>query len=472
VPSPSQAPLRLAFIVAGAHFMENLDGTVIVTALPRIGYSFGVAPTDLSLSITAYLLTMAAFVPISAWMSDRFGSRRVFASAVAMFTFASLLCGLATSLPMFIAARILQGSSAALMTPIGRLVILRTTPKSQLVRAIATLTWPALIAPVIGPPLGGFITTYADWRWIFFLNIPIGLLGTALALRYVPNEKSSERKPFDRTGFALTAIALSTFLYGLDLLSRSDSKPVLAAALIASGVLAGVTAIRHARRSPEPLLDIKVLAYPSFTLTSITSGALARIAISATPFLLPLMFQIAHGLNAAQAGVLVLVYMSGNLAMKTVTTPILRWFGFRRVLVVNGTLNALAIAACGFASPASPQYLYAILFLAGMCRSMNFTALNTMAFSEIPPERRGGATALWGMAVQVALSLGVAAAAVALNLSLTARHGDRLNEMDFSVAFVVMAVLALISALWLTRLHPAAGAEVSGHVARPQSKTG
>jgi EmrB/QacA subfamily drug resistance transporter len=456
--------LRLSLIVTTAFFMETLDGTVIVTALPKIGHSFGVAPIDLSLSITAYLLTLAAFIPTSPWFSDRFGSRTVFAGAVALFTLASMLCGLSTGFTTFIAARVLQGFAAALMAPVGRLVVLRNTPKNQLVRAMATLTWPALIAPVLGPPLGGFITTYADWRWIFFLNLPIGLAGVALALRFVPQEKAATRTRFDRLGFVLTAVALASFIYGLDLLSRRDADPPLAAALMAVGLLVGVAAVRHARRTAAPLLDFRGLAVRSFALSAITAGTLARISISATPFLLPLMFQIAYGLTPAQAGLLVLAYMAGNLAMKTITTPLLRWFGFRSVLVVNGLLSAAAIFACGLVSPQTvPPILYGVLFLAGAFRSMNFTAMNTLAFAEVAPEGRGGATALWGMTQQVAFSLGVAAAALALNLSLSLRGGQALAAADFRFAFAAMAALALVSALWFAQLHPDVAAEVSGH---------
>jgi EmrB/QacA subfamily drug resistance transporter len=460
--------MRVALIVAGAFFMENLDGTVIVTALPQIGHSFGVTATDLSLGVSAYLLALAAFIPTSGWAADRFGSRTVFVSAMCLFTVASMLCGVSGNFWSFIAARVLQGFAAALMAPVGRLVVLRTAGKSELMRAIATLAWPALIAPVLGPPLGGFITTYASWRWIFFLNLPVGIAGVALALAFVPNHREAGRARFDRLGFALTAAALASLVYGLDLLSRREADPPLAVGLMAAGIAAGIWAVRHARSAAHPLLDLKVLKVSSFVISTVTSGGIVRIAIAATPFLLPLMFQLAFGLNALDAGLLVLVYMAGNLLMKTVTTPIMRWFGFRNVLVVNGLLNAAAILGCGLLSPATPRLLmWAVLFAAGAFRSMNFTACNTLAFADMPPERRSGATVLWGVAQQIAFSFGVATAAVFLNLSLALRGAPMLALIDFRLAFVAMAALAAASALWFSSLGPDVGREVSGHRPKP-----
>jgi EmrB/QacA subfamily drug resistance transporter len=466
--SPAASAMRVAFIVAGAFFMENLDGTVIVTALPQIGHSFQVTATDLSLGVTAYLLTLAAFIPTSGWAADRLGTRTVFASAICLFTVASILCGLSGNFWSFIAARVLQGFAAALMAPVGRLVVLRTAKKSELVRAIATLTWPALIAPVLGPAVGGFITTYASWRWIFFLNLPLGIVGAALALAYVPNHREAKRAPFDWLGFVLTAAALASIVYGLDLLSRREANPPLAIGLMAAGFGVGTWAVRHALRASNPLMDLKVLSVGSFVLSTLSGGALVRIAIAATPFMLPLMFQLAFGLSALDAGLLVLVYMAGNLLMKTVTTPVLRWFGFRNVLVVNGVLNAAAILGCGLLSPGTPKPLMlAVLFAAGAFRSMNFTANNTLAFADVPPERRSGATALWGVAQQVSFSLGVAAAAVLLNLSLTVRGAPTLALVDFRFAFAAMAAVALAAAVWFWTLHPEVGREVSGH--RPKT---
>jgi EmrB/QacA subfamily drug resistance transporter len=465
-PTSFQA-MRVALIVAGAFFMENLDGTVIVTALPQISRSFGVTATDLSLGVTAYLLTLAAFIPTSGWFSDRFGSRTVFTSAICLFTIASVLCGLAGGFWSFIAARVLQGFAAALMAPVGRLTVLRTTRKSELVRAIATLTWPALIAPVLGPAVGGFITTYASWRWIFFLNLPLGMLWAVLALAFVPNHKETRRAPFDWLGFVLTAVSLSSIVYGLDLLSRREADPPLAVGLMVLGLVVGVFAIRHARRADHPMVDLRALKVRSFVISTLSSGLLVRIAISATPFLLPLMYQLTFGMNALESGLLVLVYMSGNLAMKTITTPILRRFGFRNVLVVNGLFNTVAILGCGLLTPATPKAaMWAVLFAAGAFRSMNFTANNTLAFADVAPEQRSGATALWGVAQQVSFSLGVATAAVLLNLSLIVRGAPMLALIDFRYAFVAMATCALISALWFATLDPAVGGEVSGHRAK------
>lgn len=458
------APRRIALIVAAAFFMENLDGTVIVTALPQIGASFGVTATDLSLAVTAYLLAVAAVVPASGWLADRFGSRTVFAGAIAAFTTASMLCGASPDFWTFIAARVLQGISAAMMAPVGRLTVLRVTPKPQLVHALATVTWPGLIAPVLGPPLGGLITTYASWRWIFFLNLPLGIAGVALALKVLPQMKAEKREPFDLTGFAVTGASLACLIYGLDLLSRRDANPPLAAALAAVGLVLLGASWLHARRAAHPLIDLKCFGIQTFVISTMTGGGLARVAIAATPFLLPLMFQLAFGYTAFQAGLMVLVYMAGNLVVKTVTTPTLRRFGFRKVLLVNGLLNAAAIAACGLLSPdAALPVTLAVLFVAGAFRSVNFTSTNTLALADAAPERRKGATALWAVVQQLALSIGVAVAAVALNLSLVLHGTQALALADFRFAFLAMAAVALVGALWFARLPPDAGAEVSGH---------
>jgi EmrB/QacA subfamily drug resistance transporter len=462
------APLPL--IVAGALFMETLDGTVVVTALPQIGASFGATPESLGLAVTAYMVTLAAVVPASGWIAERFGARSVFAGAVGLFVFASVLCGLSTGLWMFVASRVLQGFAAALMSPVGRLVVIRTTEKKDLIPAIAAITWPGLIAPVLGPPLGGLIATYASWRWIFFLNVPIGLAGVALALRYTPNHRLARPPRFDTPGFLLTAAALGGLIYGLDLIGQAGADRALAAALVLVAVGLGAAALWHARRTPVPLLDLRPLRWATFRLTSASSGFLARLAISATPFLLPLMFQLGFGFTAFEAGMMVLIYMAGNLAMKTVTTPVLRWFNFRPVLVAANAVTALALLVCGLVGQDTPPpVIWTALFVAGLSRSMTFTAINTLTFADVAPEEKAGATALSAMLNQLSFSLGVAVAALALNLSLAVFREPSLSLWDFRVAFLAMAAVAAVAAAGFLRLHPDAGAEVSGRGARPAS---
>jgi EmrB/QacA subfamily drug resistance transporter len=443
--------------------METLDGTVVVTALPQIGASFGVAPEGLALVVTAYMITLAAVVPASGWIAERFGARNVFAGATALFTVASILCGLSFSLWSFVAARVLQGFAAALMSPVGRLAVIRTTPKQDLMTAIAAMTWPGLIAPVIGPPLGGLIATYASWRWIFFLNLPIGLAGVVLAWRLTPNHRDEAPSRFDSLGFVLTAAALGGLIYGLDLLGQTGTDRWLAGALVVLSAAIGAAALAHARRTERPLLDLRPMRRETFRFTSGDYGFVGRIAISATPFLLPLLFQLGFGYSAFDAGLMVLVYMAGNLAMKTVTTPVLRRFGFRSTLIVSNAVTAAALAACAFFTPAVPlPAIWVVLFVAGCSRSMTFTALNTLTFADVAPPERPGATALWAMLQQLSLSLGVAFAALALNFSLALWPAPALGLWNFRIAFLVVAVVAAAASAGFLRLSADAGAEVAG----------
>lgn len=457
---------RVPLIVATAFFMETLDSTIIVTALPAMAQSFGESTLTLTASITVYLVAMTAFVPTAGWASNRFGARTLFAAAVALFTLASLLCGISPTFWALIGARALQGFAAAYMSPVGRLIVLRATPKHRIINAIGLIVWPGLIAPVLGPPLGGLITTYASWRWIFLLNIPLGLIGVYLVLRFVPRHAETGRVRFDALGFALTAVALATLIYGLSVVAEGEHGWAGGSALVLLGLVCGGAAVRHALRHPTPMLDLAAVKIPTFAMSTVTAGLAARIAISMTPFLLPLMFQIGFGFSAFEAGVMVLVYMAGNLAMKSVTTPILRRFSFRDVILVNGALCAASLVACGLLAPGVPvPAVYAILFIAGMTRSMNFTSMSTLAFADLPTDTRPGATTLSAMAQQAAGAMGVAAAAVALGVFRYLRGDEHLALTDFQRALFCSAALMALATAWAARLSPDAGAELSR---RPQ----
>jgi EmrB/QacA subfamily drug resistance transporter len=452
------------YLVAGALFMEMLDGTVIATALPQMGVSFGVSAVELNIGMTAYLLTLAVFVPISGWVADRFGARTVFGGAILLFTAASVLCGLSDGLWSFIGARVLQGIGGAAMVPVGRLIVLRGTDKKDMMAAISTIVWPGLIAPVLGPPLGGFIVTYASWRWIFFLNLPIGLAAFIAVVFLVPNLRSSERRPLDGLGFLLCGLSLSLLIYGADRLG-AGSRMREAFGLIAGGLVAGALAIRHLLRHPSPLLDLSVLRLPTYAL-GVRGGSLARIAIGAAPFLLPLMFQIGFGLSAFAAGLLVLCVFLGNLTMKSMTTPILRRFGFRSVLIVNGLLNAAALAVCGLFTPATPTWLMAVvLFASGAFRSMQFTGVATIQFADVPSDQMSGANTLASMVLQLTMGVGVVVGALALDASGLVRgrgHGAP-DLTDFRNAFLVVALIALLALVDSLSLEKTAGRTVSGH---------
>jgi len=468
---PLRKSTSIAILVAGAFFMENLDGTVIATALPQMGRSFHVNPIDLNIGMTAYLLMLAVFIPISGWVADRFGARTVFVSVIAVFTGSSILCGLSTGFWQFTAARVIQGIGGAMMVPVGRLVVLRTTEKHELMRAMIYLTWPGLVAPVVGPPVGGFITTYASWHWIFFLNVPLGVLAMALAALWITNVREDRAKPFDWIGFALSSTACVTFMYGLELIGRQNTPWLTTGLFLGCGGALGMLAFIHFRRAPAPVIDLSTLKIKTFAVT-LGGGSLFRMAISVSPFLLPMMFQVGFGLDAFRSGLLMLALFAGNLGMKSVTSPVLRRFGFRSVLIANGILTALGILACSALAPQTPRIvIIAVLFANGLFRSMQFTSLSTLAFSDVPKSQLSSATSFFSMVMQMTMGMGVALGAIALRLAgLLERHRSSTpSATDFRLAFALVSLLALMAVIDCFSLSPEAGAAVTGHRARAES---
>lgn len=453
-----------ALLVAGAFFMEFIDGTVIATALPDMAKSFGVQAVDLNIGISAYLITLAVLIPASGWIADRFGARKIFTLALAIFTLASVLCGLSTTLESFLAMRILQGVGGALMVPVGRLAVLRITPKHQLITAIATLTWPALVAPIIGPPLGGFITSYANWRWIFFINVPLGLLAIALALRFIPNIRDDDRRPFDLPGFLATAIAMVSLVYAMELLGSQHPESGLTIALLALGVGTFAFSLRHFRRAAWPMIRLDAMQVPTFRVT-MYGGSLFRASISAVPFLLPLMFQVGFGMNAFQAGSLVLAVFVGNLTIKPATTPLIRWLGFKKLLLINGALNVLALLACALITPGTPVWLILlVLYLGGVFRSIQFTGISTLAFADVPSAQMSYANTLFSTATQLAVGLGISLGAIGIRIGANVSEWlgmSAIPGISFRLAFVAIALICLIGMVDTSRLVKDAGSAVS-----------
>jgi len=454
----------LVWLVAGAFFMELLDATVITTALPQMAESFNTYPVELSTGVSAYMLALAVFIPLSGWMADRFGPRQVFGGAILLFTFASLLCSISTNLWEFTGARILQGLGGAMMVPVGRVVVLRAVPKTMLVQAIATLTWPALGAPVLGPPLGGFITTHWGWQWIFLLNLPIGLIGFLLTLYLVRGEPGG-RRPFDTVGFLWSGLGCSTLMFACDLASHTPFDLSLVSAFALTGLVTMTLAVRHLRRTAHPLIDLKSLQIQTFAV-AMWGGSLFRLAINSAPFLLPLMFQLVFGLDPTTSGMLLLALFAGNVCMKPGTTWVMRRWGFRRVLIVNGILVTLGFGACALLSANTPTLLIiAVLFFCGLCRSMQFTCLNTLSFSDITSERMNGASTLSSIFFQMSAGLGIAISAIVLQISSNwfSAKGSTLLLADFRFAFLFMAVLSIAALLDILPLPENAGAHVSKH---------
>jgi len=461
-----RSPLYVTTLIAGAFFMENLDGTIIATALPQMSRSFHVSAVSLNIGMTAYLLTLAVFIPISGWVADRIGSRTVFATAIGIFTLASLLCGMSHTLTQFTLMRILQGVGGAMMVPVGRLVVLRSTPKDQLAQAIAYISWPGLTALVIGPPLGGFITTYMSWHWIFFLNLPLGAIALVLTMLWVENVRTDEVHPFDWITFLLAGFASTGVVYAMEKRGAEGVHWQLPSVILALSVLSGVLAIAAARRKPATsLIDLESLRMKTYSL-SVYGASAFRIAVSVLPFLLPLMFQISFGLNAFRSGVYLLALFGGDLSMKAFVIQVLRRFGFRRILIVNGVITAASMALCAILSPAtSPALIVSILFFHGACRSMEFTCMTTLAYSEIPSNRMSRANGFLSAVMQLGMGMGVAVGAITLRLVAHAHgHSAAMPQLrDFHIAILFMAVLSLGPVFNSLGLPLDAGATTSGH---------
>ena len=456
--------MRIALIVACAQFMQNLDGTIIVTALPAMAQSFATTASRMSEGITAYALAAAVCIPASGWLADRMGTRNLFCAAIGLFTVASVACGIAASFAGFIAWRLVQGGMAAMMSPVGRMIVLRNTEKRELMQTLSALVWPSLIAPVVGPPLGGFITSASSWRWIFYINVPFGIAAIALTLAVIPNHRSEGRSTFDLRGFLLLAAAVGCLTYGFDVAGAEQVDVSVAAALIAGAVIAGVLAVRHLESARQPVVSLAPLRRHAFFVACVSGGGISRAAISATPFLLPLMLEVGFGFTALDAGLLLLIYMLANFLMKIATNPIVRRFGMRQVLVVNGAITAAGIAACALIYPKLPFFLTgAILLLAGASRSLQFSALTYTTFAEIGPEERSPASVLSSLTMQVANGVGVALAALLLNFSRLVRHAAALAPFDFRLALVLVGVFGALAVFPYAALPEGTGAEVSGH---------
>ncbi|GBQ29467.1 major facilitator superfamily transporter [Gluconacetobacter azotocaptans DSM 13594] len=450
----------LPYIVAATFFMEYLDSTIIATALPAMARSFHVGPNELSLGMTAYMLTLAVFIPVSGWAADRFGSRTVFACAVTIFTIASVLCGFSTSVGTFIAARVLQGAGGAMMVPVGRFIVVRNTETSRMIQAISTITWPAVVAPVVGPTVGGMIVTFATWHWIFFINVPLGLAVLAAIFALVP-EQHGPRRPMDWGGFVLGGTSLTAILLGTELASNTHASLALAGLLFAAGLVLGAATLRHAAGQDHPLLDFRLMRHPTFSVT-VLAGTLSRFSIDAIPYLMPLLLQVGFGLTAFHAGTLLLAFAFGNLGMKMFTTRILATCGFRATACVNAALGVAFILLAATMVPATPlAVLLLILLGCGVTRSMQYTLLATLGYADIKDGEKGAASTLLSVNQQMCIGLGIAFGALALRVVATLRGEhpgtDAFIAADFHWAFLVVAIPLALSIPRYLRMDRTAG---------------
>jgi EmrB/QacA subfamily drug resistance transporter len=463
--SPSDRILPL--IVATALFMENMDSTVISTSLPAIAQALGTNPLALRLAVTSYLLSLAIGIPASGWTADRFGTRNVFRTAIGVFVLGSICCAASHSLQEFVFARILQGAGGAMMTPVGRLIMVRSIEKHRLLNAMSLVTIPALIGPICGPPLGGFITTYASWHWIFLINVPIGLVGIALASRFIPNSRVERPDRFDFIGFLLAGCAIAGLAFGLSAIGLEYLPGSVVAPLLGGGAVAAVAYFIHAKRTPSPILDLNLFRLPTFR-ASIIGGFLFRLGIGALPFLLPLLLQIGFRLTPFQSGLITFTTALGSMFMKAAVASVLRRFGYRNVLLYNALISSAFLAACATFVQGMPfAAMIAILLSGGFFRSLQFTSINTIAYAEIEPAKMSRATAMVAAAQQLALSTGVAVGALVVEGTLWLRHSPAnvpptMGIDDFPPAFLFVGLLSASAALIFMRLPPDAGAELSG----------
>lgn len=457
-------PRLMAAIVASALFMQNLDSSAVMTALPAMARDFDVPPARLGAAVTSYLVALTVFIPVSGWVADRYGARRVFMAAIAVFTIASLLCGRASGVAELVAARVLQGFGGAMMVPVARLLLLRRVRKEEMLSAMTWLTMPALIGPISGPPLGGFLTDAFGWRSVFLINLPIGVMGLAMVAWKIPDVPPGDPGPPDVKGLVLIGLALAFGMFGLETFGRGVFPGWVSVATFGLGLALGWLAVRHFRRVARPAIDLGLLRIPTFNQATL-AGSLFRAGAGATPFLVPLLLQEGFGKSASAAGLVSFATALGAMAMKPLARPILKRFGFRLALLGNASVAALGVGICAAFTPAWPlTVIFILLAFGGLARSLQFTALNTLAYADVPPARFSAATSFFGTVQQLSPALGVVIATTSLEASaaLAGRHED-LALHDFSVAFIVAALVVLASGPLHARLAPDAGAAVSGH---------
>jgi len=455
--------LAVPMMVACAFFMQSLDSTIVTTALPQMAVSLHQDPVWLNLVVTAYLLSVAIFVPLSGWLADKFGARQIFGSSIVIFTLASMGCGAAETLGQLVLARVFQGIGAAMMVPVGRLVMLRTIDKSDMMRVMTFISVPALLGPVLGPPLGGFIVTYESWRWIFFINLPIGILGVVLVALFVRDVREADPGSFDIRGFMLIGLALFAWMVGIETIGRGFLGAGTIAAFLVGGTICFALYVRHARRAAAPIVDLTLLRIPTFYAATV-GGIFFRMASGATPFLLPIMFQVGFDMSPLLSGILMFSTAAGALVMRACAARIVRAMGFRRAMIVYIWLSGVFCALCGVFQPGtSLTVIFAILLAGGFFRALLVTVTNTLAFVDVPSIQMGRATSFAAMLQQLSMSLGVALGALLLHLTLAFHGASVLRPDDFWPAFVVVGLIIFVSLFFFTPLPPEAGAETSGH---------
>jgi EmrB/QacA subfamily drug resistance transporter len=453
-------------VVATALFMENTDSTILATALPTIARDLGLDPISLKLAVTSYLVSLAVFIPVSGWVADRVGARTTFRLALLLFMAASIGCAFSSSLGAFVFWRAVQGMGGAMMVPVGRMVVIRTVAKHELVRALSFIAMPALIGPMLGPPIGGLIVTYADWRWIFFVNIPIGILGIILASIYVPNIKQ-DTAPLDVAGFVLSALGLGGVILGAAMTGRHIAPVEIAVGSMLIGGVMLMGYVRHALSTERPLLDLRLMRFKTFE-AGILGGTFFRFGVGASAFLLPLMLQLGFGLDPLSSGLTTFAGAVGALLVKPFARRFLFRFGFRRLLIVNGLLASLTLMAFALFEPTTPHIIVlGVLLLGGFLRSLEFTSLSAITYAELETRQIGAATGMASVAQQVSISLGVATGAMVLEVSAWTAGRTAPAVADFAAAFIVVGLVSALTSVLMLRLPADAGDEIAGRALPP-----
>jgi EmrB/QacA subfamily drug resistance transporter len=453
----------IAGIVASALFMQNLDSSVIATVLPAMARDLHADPVHLSVAITSYLVALCVFIPVSGWVADRYGARRVFMLAIVVFSFASALVGLSQGIGSLVAARILQGLGGAMMVPVGRLLLLRRVRPEELISAMTWLTMPGLLGPVFGPPVGGLLSDALSWRAVFWINVPVGLLGLFLVWRFIPEVEPQDPGPLDARGLTLWGLALALVMAGLETIGRHIVPGWATLGFLLAGLGIGVAAARHSYAIPRPAVDLRLLKVRTFGVP-ILSGTLFRMGTGVVPFLLPLQLQLTFGLSASASGMITFATALGAFAMKPLVRPALKLFGFRNVLVVNLAFAAAGVAVCALFTPAWPvAAIFLVLATAGLTRALQFTSYATLSYADLSKQQLGPATAMAGTAQQLGIALGVVLGSMTLEASMLLAGRAAPTAADFDTGFLVGAVFVMAALPGAMRLPRDAGAKVSGH---------
>ncbi|MFU0883890.1 multidrug transporter subunit MdtD [Kluyvera cryocrescens] len=434
----------LPWIAAMAFFMQALDATILNTALPAIAHSLNRSPLAMQSAIISYTLTVAMLIPVSGWLADRFGTRRIFMLAVSLFTLGSLACALSTSLSELVIFRIIQGVGGAMMMPVARLALLRAYPRSELLPVLNFVTMPGLIGPILGPVLGGVFVTWATWHWIFLINIPIGVAGLLYARKYMPNFTTPRRR-FDLSGFLLFGFSLVLFSIGMELLGEQIVASWIALMVVLFSLLLLLAYIRHARKHPAPLISLSLFKTRTFSV-GIAGNLATRLGTGCIPFLMPLMLQVGFGYPALIAGCIMAPTAIGSILAKSTVTQVLRRLGYRKTLVSVTLFIGVMIAQFAFQSPTMPVWLLILpLFVLGMAMSTQFTSMNTITLADLTDDNASGGNSLLAVTQQLSISLGVAVSAAVLRSYQSLEGASTIDQFHYT--FITMGVITVISAL-------------------------